>query len=76
MEHGVGQGGNVILVTGAGGKTGQSVVQALARRGADVRALVRVPDQIDDLQTAGAMDVQVGNLRNRRCLSKCSAGGQ
>ena len=62
----------MILVTGAGGKTGQSVVQALARRGADVRALVRVPDQIDDLQTAGAMDVQVGNLRNRdHLLAAC-----
>ncbi len=31
----------MILVTGAGGKTGKAVIKALVARGADVRALAR-----------------------------------
>lgn len=34
-----------VLVTGAGGKTGRAVVDALTARGAGVRALVRDPDR-------------------------------
>jgi uncharacterized protein YbjT (DUF2867 family) len=39
----------VILVTGAGGKTGRAVIQALAERGERVRAWVRRPQQLDGL---------------------------
>ncbi|HRX05014.1 MAG: NmrA family NAD(P)-binding protein [Anaerolineae bacterium] len=34
-----------VLVTGAAGKTGRTVIAALRARGANVRALVRRPDQ-------------------------------
>ena len=36
--------GDMILVTGAAGKTGKAVVKALAAKGASVRALVRSPE--------------------------------
>lgn len=58
----------MILVTGAGGKTGQAVVRALAQRGAPVRAWLRRPpaaadaravctgDQADPAAWAAALD--------------------
>lgn len=47
----------MILVSGAGGKTGRAVIAALARRGQSVRAFVRRPQQID-----GATDYFVGDM--------------
>ena len=44
----------MILVTGAAGKTGRSIVQALAERELAVRALVRHPDQLPGLKALGA----------------------
>lgn len=38
-----------VFVTGAGGRTGRLVVQKLKQRGADVRGLVRRPEQAAEL---------------------------
>ena len=57
-----------ILVTGAAGKTGLSVVQALAREGAKVRALCRRPEQHTVLQAAGANQVIHGDMREPTVL--------
>ena len=54
----------MILVTGAAGKTGKALVQALAARGAPTRAFVRRPEQISELHACGATEVGVGDLRN------------
>ena len=54
----------MILITGAGGKTGEAITQALQRRDASVRALVRHNTQISQLKQCGAREVIVGDLRN------------
>ena len=54
----------MILITGAAGKTGKAISQALAARGAPVRALVRRPEQSAALQRGGVTEVFVGDLRN------------
>ena len=52
----------MILVTGAGGKTGQAVVRALIGQEEPVRALVRRQEQVMDLQSLGASDAVVADL--------------
>jgi uncharacterized protein YbjT (DUF2867 family) len=49
----------MILVSGAGGKTGRAVVAALARRGERVRAFVRRPLQIEAASELFIGDMQV-----------------
>jgi NAD(P)H dehydrogenase (quinone) len=62
------------LVTGASGKTGKAVVAALARVGADVRALVRRPDQIEALTGLGANEVLVADMRVTANLRRAAEG--
>jgi NAD(P)H dehydrogenase (quinone) len=52
----------MILVTGAGGKTGKAVIKALVARGAAVRAFVRSPAHEAALTTTGAAEVVVGAM--------------
>jgi len=52
----------MILVTGAGGKTGQAVLTALASRGQAVRALVRREDQVAPAKQLGAQEAVVADL--------------
>ena len=54
----------MILVTGAAGKTGKAVLQALAQTGQPVRAWLRRPEQAQDLPIADAI---VGDLEDS-CL--------
>ena len=54
----------MILVTGAAGKTGKAVLQALAQTGQSVRAWLRRPEQAQDLPIADAI---VGDLEDS-CL--------
>ncbi len=58
----------MILVTGAAGKTGRAVTQALVARGRRVRALVRRPEQISLLEELGATEVVTGDLRSESTL--------
>lgn len=52
----------MILVTGAGGKTGRAVIRALMVSGQAVRALVHRPEQIDGLKEIGVKEVLVGDM--------------
>ncbi|MGB2964174.1 MAG: NmrA family NAD(P)-binding protein [Anaerolineales bacterium] len=52
----------MILVTGAGGKTGLSIIKALAGTGETVRAMVNNKDYREAVLEAGAGEVIVGNL--------------
>ncbi|GAC1470207.1 MAG: SDR family oxidoreductase [Chloroflexota bacterium] len=54
----------MILVTGAGGKTGRAVVSALRARSAPVRVLVRRSQYRDALRDLGAQEVLVGDMRD------------
>jgi len=65
----------VILITGAGGKTGRSVIRALVARGATVRALAHRPDQTRALRELGAQ-VVVGDMRDRAAMEQAARGAK
>lgn len=64
----------MILVTGAAGKTGRAVIQALQPAGEPVRAFVRHDSQGDNLRLLGAKDVIIGDLRNPDDLLRAFTG--
>jgi NAD(P)H dehydrogenase (quinone) len=64
----------MILVTGAAGKTGKAVVKALAAKGANVRALIRRPEQAATLKALGAAEVSIGSFDDPRSLLLAAAG--
>ncbi|CAN5430549.1 NmrA/HSCARG family protein [soil metagenome] len=64
----------MILVTGAGGKTGKAVVKALAARGADVRGFVRSDTHVADLKEIGAADVVIGAMDDDAALLRAMEG--
>jgi NAD(P)H dehydrogenase (quinone) len=64
----------MILVTGAGGKTGNAVLKALVARGAAVRAFVRSNRHHAGLETIGVHDVVVGEMDDRQALSRAMLG--
>jgi len=64
----------MILVTGAAGKTGNAVVRALVARKADVRGLVRRPEQAASLEALGVAEVAIGSFGDPRALREAAAG--
>ncbi len=58
----------LILVTGAAGKTGKTITNALTRNGIDVRAVVRKEDQISEMEKVGAKEVIVSDLLDETTL--------
>lgn len=64
----------MILITGASGKTGQALTKALRKRDAQVRLFVRQAEQAAQLQSLGAQEVVVGNLRAADDLVRASKG--
>ena len=65
---------DVILVTGASGKTGRAIVSALADTGNSVRGLVHRTEQAMSLEEIGATDVVVGDIRDPVALEAAMAG--
>jgi NAD(P)H dehydrogenase (quinone) len=66
----------MILVTGAAGKTGSAVVKALASKGAEVRVLVRRPEQVSALTALGAAEIGVGGFEDSHALALAASGAQ
>jgi uncharacterized protein YbjT (DUF2867 family) len=66
----------MILVTGAGGKTGKAVLKALLARGAVVRAFVRSPTHEAALRAMGVDDVVIGEMEDPHALSRATHGVQ
>ena len=64
----------MILVTGAGGKTGKAVVRALAAARAPVRAFVRRADHEAALLACGAQEVAVGDMRSAADWGRTAEG--
>lgn len=64
----------MILVTGAAGKTGRAVVQALVAGGNPVRALVRRAEQQSLLLAEGAHEVVLGDFHSAADLARACAG--
>jgi uncharacterized protein YbjT (DUF2867 family) len=51
-----------VLVTGSHGRTGKTVVKALAERGSNVRAFIRDPAQESEMKAIGASSIAVGDM--------------
>ena len=66
----------MILVTGAGGKTGRAVISALVKRNHSVRALFHREDQVALVKSLGAKDALVGDMRSRDTLETAVAGAE
>ena len=66
----------MILITGAGGKTGRAVTRALTAKGQAVRALVHRPEQIRTVREFGAPEVVVGDMRDQVALGRAACGVQ
>lgn len=64
----------MILITGAGGKTGKAVLTASVARGAVVRAFVRSSSHHASLKAIGVGDVMVGDMDDPAALSKAVRG--
>jgi nucleoside-diphosphate-sugar epimerase len=62
-----------VLVTGATGFTGGHLARTLARRGDQVRALVRRPDRAAALGEAG-IETVIGDLKERAALERAVEG--
>ena len=64
----------MILLTGAAGKTGRAILQALSTKGASVRALVHKPKQIPIVEALDASEIIVGDLRNHSNIEQAIRG--
>jgi uncharacterized protein YbjT (DUF2867 family) len=64
----------MILVTGAGGKTGQAILRNLLHRDIAIRALYHRPEQAEELQHAERVEVRWGDLRQLEVIEAASAG--
>ena len=66
----------MILVTGAGGKTGKAVVKALAAKGETVRAFIHREGLTAPVKALGARQVSVGSLDDSNALSWAMIGAR
>jgi uncharacterized protein YbjT (DUF2867 family) len=64
----------MILVTGAGGKTGLAVIRALARRQEPMRALLHQSTDRPTALSAGASEVMIGDLRRQESVQTAVQG--
>ncbi|MEN4011991.1 MAG: NmrA family NAD(P)-binding protein [Bellilinea sp.] len=65
---------NKILITGAAGKTGESICRAVSGCGIGVRAWVKRESQMESARQAGAVEVLVGDLQDRHLAETACRG--
>lgn len=66
----------MILITGAGGKTGKAVIRRLVQRGVIIRAWVHHADQQAEIIAMGVNDVVSGDMRQKASLDQAVAGAE
>jgi len=64
----------MILITGAGGKTGRAVIRALVSKGEPVRALVHRSDQTQRLESLGVQQALAGDMNSRSTMARAVQG--
>lgn len=64
----------MVLVTGASGKTGLAVINALQVDNRSSRALVHRNEQVNRVTAAGATEVVIGDMRDRELVYKAMSG--
>lgn len=58
----------MILVTGAGGKTGKAIIKSLSNNQEDIYAFVHRQDQVAEIKLSGAEKIIVGDLRDESAI--------
>jgi len=58
---------HMILITGAGGKTGKAIIKSLSNT-ESVRALIHREEAVSAIKTLGAADVLIGDLRDEETI--------
>jgi NAD(P)H dehydrogenase (quinone) len=66
----------MILVTGAGGKTGKAVIKALVARGSAARAFIRSPAHEATLKSIGVGEVVVGAMDEPDMVARAVRGAE
>lgn len=64
----------MILITGASGKTGRTLIETLTKKGAGVRALVHREASEQVVREAGATEVVIGDLLDEKALEVAFSG--
>ena len=65
----------MIVLTGAGGKTGKAVLEAFVARSFEVRALVFRREQVEEMLELGAQETVWGDMREPRFINLALEGG-
>lgn len=66
----------MILITGAAGKTGKAVIEALAARGEAVHAFVHRAAHVDSVLALGATAASVGSLDDVDAIARAAEGAR
>ena len=64
----------MILITGAAGKTGRAIIQALAGQDRPLRGLVRRQEQADLLQQLGVQEIINGDVGDQTMMDRAADG--
>ena len=66
----------MILITGAAGKTGRTIIRELVSRGHAVRALVHRPAQAVSVEELEVQDIVVGDMRSPATMEQAAKGAR
>ena len=64
----------MVLVTGAGGQVGRSLIQALSAKGISVRAWIHREEQKESVLSSGASEIYIGDLALKENATKAMKG--
>ncbi|MGL6218577.1 MAG: NAD(P)H-binding protein [Lacrimispora sphenoides] len=64
----------MILVTGANGRTGRAVINALLSKGEQVRAFVHKAEQIQEIKSLGTIEAVAGDMMDQKAVNDAFNG--
>lgn len=64
----------MILVTGAGGKTGKAIIKSLSNNQEDIYAFAHRQDQVAEIKLSGGEKIIVGDLRDESAIRSAMGG--
>jgi uncharacterized protein YbjT (DUF2867 family) len=65
---------DLLLLTGANGRTGRAILAAMKEQGVPVRAFIRSKAQGDELTALGARDIAVGDMQDQASIAAAMEG--
>ena len=64
----------MILITGANGQTGRSIIKTLLSKGERIRAFVHTTEQIQEIKSLGEIEVFAGDMMNQKDVDQALIG--